>query len=115
MRVYDPDKQSRSKINFRPWHIVWISQNGIAPLKKQYSHRCHQENCVNPIHGVWEDDYYNKDRNGCKSVSHIIMPDESIIQICPHNPCCLTPIYIKSWNDDKFIMKGSDIKKLSPP
>jgi len=93
--------------------LYGFQKNGIAPKGKQYSHRCHQENCVNPIHGVWEDDYYNKDRNGCKSGSHIIMPDESIIQICPHYPCCLTPVYIKSWDDDKFIKKGSDITKLS--
>lgn len=90
------------KINFRPWHIMWIAiNNKFAPTNLQYSHRCHNENCINPDHGLWETDQLNKDRNGCKNTSHVILPDDRVIQVCPHNPPCLTPVHIKDWNDKR--------------
>lgn len=89
-------------INFRPWHITWISQNGPAPLALQYSHRCNTTNCVEPSHGCWETDQENKSRHNCKSGSHLLFPDGKIFQLCTHTPCCYTPERILS-NDNRFI------------
>lgn len=83
------------KINFRPWHICWIAKYGITEaVNLQYSHRCHEENCCEASHGVWEDDKSNKSRNACRSASHALMPDGSILLLCKHIPPCLTPVQI---------------------
>lgn len=97
MRV--PELTSQEKVNFRPWHITWISANGHAPLQLQYSHRCNQENCVEESHGVWESDGANKSRWSCRNCSHVILPDDCIIRVCSHDPCCIVPLHIASWDD----------------
>jgi hypothetical protein len=92
------------RYNFRPWHMIWIAVNeGPSPLGLQYSHRCHNENCINPGHGIWETDQQNKDRNRCQNSSHIILPDDTIILTCPHVPPCLTPTHIKDITDPRII------------
>jgi hypothetical protein len=98
-----PDLTGQEKTNFRPWHIVWIRTNGPAPNSLQYSHRCNQENCVESTHGVWETDITNKSRWSCRVCSHLILPDSRIIRICPHQPCCLVPIILKTWDDPRFV------------
>lgn len=81
------------KINFRPWHICWVAKHGApADCTLQYSHRCHEENCCESGHGVWEDDKTNKSRNECRAGSHVILPDGRILLICKHTPPCLTPV-----------------------
>lgn len=92
----------REKVNFRPWHITWIRANGPAPLGKQYIHRCHVENCVQHTHGVWETDELNKARWSCRVCSHLILPDNRTVRICPHEPCCIRPLKIDSWDDERF-------------
>jgi hypothetical protein len=95
---------SGGKRNFRPWHIVWIiEKDKEAPTNLQYSHRCHNENCVNPEHGTWETDFDNKNRNGCKNCSHLILPDDLVITVCPHDPPCLRPVKIDFWDDPRVI------------
>lgn len=90
------------RYHFRPWHLTWFYTYGPIPnTQLQYSHRCHNELCINPAHGIWEFDQQNKDRNGCKHGSHIILPDHTIIRVCPHDPPCLTPKIIESWDDDR--------------
>jgi len=91
----------KKKSHFRPWHVVWISHHKqSAPLGLQYSHRCNQQNCVEPTHGVWEEDQRNKDRWSCREVSHLILTfadltiPRKVIRICPHTPCCLVPLFI---------------------
>lgn len=95
------------KVNFRPWHITWISANGKAPVDNnnavEYSHRCHQENCVEPSHGVWESGATNKDRWSCRTCSHIILPNGKCVQLCGHNPCCLVPVTLTSWDDPRVV------------
>ena len=94
------------KRNFRPWHITWIAHfNTEAPEGLQYSHRCHNGNCINPRHGFWETDQANKDRNSCRSGSHVILPDDKIILLCPHEPTCLTPVHIFNWDDKRVLNK----------
>lgn len=93
----------KDKVNFRPWHVTWINANGPAPLGKQYSHRCHVENCVQHMHGTWEPDKDNKDRWSCRGCSHLILPDDRVIRICPHEPCCVRPLKIDSWDDQRFV------------
>jgi hypothetical protein len=92
------DGLSVKKAHFRPWHIVWLVKSA-APLpvgEEQYSHRCHNENCVNYRHGVWESDGMNKSRDDCRSGSHVILLDDAspakVITLCPHQPCCLRPV-----------------------
>lgn len=80
------------KFNFRPTHIVWIAANGPAPTGKQYSHRCHEENCCEPTHGVWETDAENKSRNACRTCSHVVLSGGRILVVCPHEPACLVPV-----------------------
>jgi hypothetical protein len=91
------------KSNFRPWHITWIAENGEAPLGLQYSHRCHNGNCVEPSHGTWEADTVNKDRWSCRGASHVVLPDGKCICICPHNPTCYRPLAVNSWADERFV------------
>jgi hypothetical protein len=92
----------KSPINFRPWHVTWISQFGLAPTGLQYSHRCHTINCVEPSHGLWETDGKNKERSKCRS--HLILQDGRIFLLCDHNPCCYNPLRIIE-NDSRFIKK----------
>jgi len=101
MRV--PDLTGQEKVNFRPWHITWIAANGHAPLHLQYSHRCNQENCAEESHGLWETDVANKARWSCRICSHLILPDGRIIRICPHEPCCLVPLQLDTWDDPRFV------------
>lgn len=98
-----PTLTGQEKTGFRPWHVVWISANGPAPEHLQYSHRCNEENCVESAHGVWESDEANKARWSCRVCSHLILPDGRIIQLCPHQPCCLVPLRIQSWDDPRFV------------
>lgn len=97
-----PEYTNKDKTNFRPWHVVWINENGHAPTAEgiQYSHRCNQENCVEPTHGVWESDILNKNRWSCRTCSHVILPDERVIRICTHTPCCIVP---KRVTDNDFV------------
>lgn len=91
-----------TKRNFRPWHIVWIDKYGEAPSGLQYSHRCHEENCIEPTHGVWESDPLNKARWACGRCSHLILPDGTSVRICDHSPHCLRPFVVKDWDDSRF-------------
>lgn len=95
------------KIHFRPWHLVWIANNGPAPAGLQYSHRCHQRNCVEPDHGVWETDLQNKSRNRCANASHVFLPDGKKIVLCDHDPCCLSPLVLAA-GDPRIICPGGD-------
>lgn len=80
-----------ARVNFRPWHIAWIARyQQPIPLGLQYSHRCHNENCIEPTHGRWEDDQTNKSRNGCKTASHVLV-DGCTHRLCRHSRCCLVP------------------------
>jgi len=95
------------KINFRPWHITWIAENGLAPANGdlEYSHRCHHENCVEPSHGLWEDSTMNKNRWSCRTCSHVLLPNGKCLKVCPHDPSnCINPMVISSWNDQRFIV-----------
>ena len=83
------------KMNFRPWHICWIAKNGKAPTDLQYSHRCHEENCCEQSHGRWETDPFNKDRNRCKTASHVVYQDGTVELMCPHESPCLVPFFSK--------------------
>jgi len=94
------------KFNYRPWHLTWIASNKTKiPVGKQFSHRCHNEACIEPTHGVWEDDNLNKSRNACKTASHVILPlsqgQRNVITLCPHTPTCLAPLEIHSWSDSR--------------
>ena len=84
-----------SRVNFRPWHVAWIHRVRIPiPAGLQYSHRCNNENCIEPTHGRWETDEYNKARWSCRAASHVLTPGEAGIvcyRTCPHSPCCLVP------------------------
>lgn len=91
------------KVNFRPWHITWIASKGVAPLGLQYSHRCHEENCCEPTHGLWESDAQNKGRWSCRECSHLVLPDGRCVVVCPHEPCCLRPLVLKDWSDKRFV------------
>lgn len=101
MRV--PHFTGQEKTNFRPWHITWIDKNGVAPVELQYSHRCHNENCCEESHGLWETDQNNKFRWSCRLCSHLLLPNGRIFKICPHEPCCLKPLIVDSWADPRFI------------
>jgi len=111
MRVHLRGENKR-KSNFRPWHITWISAYGVTSINLQYSHRCHNENCVQPEHGVWESDLDNKSRNGCRSASHLVLPDGTVILICTHSQCCLVPRYIDNWDNPNILHKGEDVCSL---
>ncbi len=100
MRV--PTFTGQDKTNFRPWHITWIDLNGEAPVDLQYSHRCHNENCCEPSHGLWESDAQNKERWSCRICSHLVLPDGKRFCICPHSPCCFRPLVVEAWNDPRF-------------
>jgi len=94
------------RYHFRPWHLTWFYKYGPIPdTTLQYSHRCHNEMCINPEHGVWETDQQNKDRNSCRTGSHLILPDRTVVTLCPHNPCCLTPVYLSSWDDTRVVAR----------
>jgi len=93
------------KYNFRPWHITWIvGQRSVAPLNLEYSHRCHNENCVESTHGLWETDGQNKSRWSCRTCSHVILPDDRVVVLCSHEPCCLRPLRIATWEDPRIVM-----------
>jgi homing endonuclease-like protein len=84
--------------------MIWIAYNDQpAPIGLQYSHRCHNENCINPNHGIWESDQNNKSRNRCANSSHVILPNHDIILTCPHKPPCLTPTHIRDADDSRII------------
>jgi hypothetical protein len=102
-RAQTTKREGKVKHSFRPWHITWMAEHGKAPEDKQYSHRCHNENCVQPSHGRWETDQENKSRNACKSCSHVVLPDTKCILLCPHKPCCLTPRLVPTWDDKSFV------------
>lgn len=87
---------------------MYVARRGPAPLHLQYSHRCHSENCINLNHGIWEVDQMNKNRAGCRSGSHLVLPDETVICLCKHDPPCLTPIYIPDWSDSRIVSYGID-------
>ncbi|KAK9427106.1 hypothetical protein V1505DRAFT_318132 [Lipomyces doorenjongii] len=91
------------KINFRAYHITWMAANGpiLPDNPPQYSHRCHQPLCVEPTHGVWESDVGNKDRNRCSAHSHIFFQEHMLV-LCPHTPCCLTPLTL-STSDSRVV------------
>lgn len=96
--------KGQKKTNFRPWHITWIDANGEAPVNRlQYSHRCHNQNCCEESHGLWESDVRNKERWSCRTCSHLILPDGRVYCICPHEPCCLRPLIVKDWDDPRFV------------
>jgi hypothetical protein len=103
-----PQKDIRvgdQKLRVRPWHLTYLLYNGSLPLAPglQYSHRCHNELCVNDSHGVWETDIQNKNRNMCQSASHVIIkPLKMLITLCKHEPCCLVPIVIRSLDDPRI-------------
>jgi len=103
MRVHNRHAGGSDKHNFRAYHITKITIDGPAPRGREYSHRCHEPRCVNTVHGVWEHGRYNKDREGCINASHLILPDLTIIRLCPHDPVCLTPIHIRHWDDRRII------------
>jgi len=102
MRVYMPEWDSVFRKQFRPWHVRWVAKNGsVHDTSLQYSHRCHNTNCIADGHGVWETDRENKNRDGCRSCSHVILPDGTVIKVCKHKPCCLRPVLVKSWQDPR--------------
>jgi hypothetical protein len=78
--------EKNSKINFRSYHITWIAKYGPIPLDLDYSHRCHQPTCVEPSHGIWENNQDNHSRNACKRCSHLFLPDRKCVLLCTHNP-----------------------------
>jgi len=85
-----------ARVNFRPWHVAWIhAKQAPIPAGLQYSHRCNNENCIEPSHGRWETDAYNKARWSCRTVSHVLVPTAAggytCYRTCPHLPCCLVP------------------------
>lgn len=96
---WEPQKKS----NFRPWHITWIATYGLAPVGLQYSHRCHEENCCEPTHGIWEDDVTNKSRNKCQTCSHVVLPSGQIVLCCLHVPACLRPIILQAGDSRLFL------------
>jgi hypothetical protein len=99
------------KINFRPWHVVWVATNGPAPPGLQYSHRCHNGNCCEPTHGEWEDDATNKNRNSCRTCSHVVLPSGRIILLCPHKPPCLTPVVVSEGDRRSFSSLAEYVSK----
>jgi len=111
IRFYFNEDDKIRKNNYRPWHVVWIATNEsiIENTTLQYSHRCHNENCCESTHGIWETDEQNKNRNRCRNCSHLILPDGTIIQLCPHEPFCLTPIRLESWDDGRITSVGNQI------
>ena len=96
------------RFNFRPWHITWIAENGAAPEQLQYSHRCHNENCVEPSHGLWETDLENKARWSCRVCSHLILPNKKCLALCTHKPCCYRPKVVETWADECIVKLPPD-------
>ncbi len=70
------------KKNFNPRHVMWLATYGTLPLdgNLQYSHRCHNGNCVEPTHGVWENSVQNNQRNYCQTGSHVIYAEVRLFQ-----------------------------------
>ena len=101
------------KANFRPHHVAWMDgtpEGRPLPLddrRLQYSHRCHNGDCVEESHGVWETDRENKSRNYCQNGSHVFLPDGHVIVICPHSLPCLVGVRIDSWDDPR-------VQKIGP-
>ena len=88
----------------RTYHITWIGRYGqITSPTLEYSHRCHQECCINPSHGVWETSKDNQARDGCKFGGTFILPNRQVLVRCPHTPVCLTGDEFSTWDDPKFV------------
>ena len=50
----------------------------------EVSHRCHNKRCNQDDHLLVEKSLLNTNRDNCKGASHIILPDGTIYQTCPH-------------------------------
>lgn len=103
----------RSEHNVPSYHLTWCAANGCpdTPNGHEYSHRCHQPSCVQPLHGVWESSRDNKRRNVCANgKSHMLLrnqaADSYLIKLCPHEPECLSGTVVEN-------MQHPTIKKLS--
>ena len=105
MRV-TANEQAAIKREFRAYHVTWVAEFGVIPdITLQYSHRCHNELCVNPKHAVWESDLENKSRNMCRQHSHLRLPNAATIRLCPHLLPCISPAPdIDDWQDERVLV-----------
>eukprot|EP00300_Choanocystis_sp_HF-7_P005872 c1432_g1_i1.p1 GENE.c1432_g1_i1~~c1432_g1_i1.p1 ORF type:complete len:166 (+),score=12.58 c1432_g1_i1:52-549(+) len=87
-----------TRVNFRPWHLAWAGMFGEIPVGLQYSHRCPEENCIEPSHGVWESDHDNKDRWSCRLASHVLV-DGKVHRLCKHKPVCFNGVRLQEGDD----------------
>lgn len=82
--------------------MAWSGEEILAGM--QYSHRCLQGTCVEPRHGIWEDDITNKARSTCKGSSHLLMLEMGIsITLCSHGPqpCLSAALEVKDNSDPR--------------
>jgi len=97
--------------HYRPWHIAWMAAkntsipSGALTGKVEYSHRCHNENCVEPTHGIWESSRKNKSRWKCTKAAFVVLPNSTSIRLCKHSKCCLTVKHIQKETDPRFLGK----------
>ncbi len=101
---------SFKKISFMAYHVTWSAAFGDIPDRRdrEYSHRCHQSLCVEPRHGIWEQHHSNIARNECKERgSHWRLPNGVIIKVCRHQACCLAPVVVESWEDERVLQGPS--------
>lgn len=109
-----------TRTNFRPWHVAWIHAKQMPiPVGLRYSHRCNAENCIEPTHGRWETDAYNKSRWSCRTASHVLVPRPPAeggyrcYRTCTHSPCCLVPKICFAEADHPLIEdEGVDLDRM---
>lgn len=79
-----PQKSIRvgnSKINVRPWHLTYMLSNGPMPVDLQYSHRCHNELCINDTSWCVGN---RRPKQKQKQVSICVSCDYQTIEHCHH-------------------------------
>lgn len=62
------------------YHVAWCDANDQPPPAQvglTYSHLCNEKRCVEPQHGVWEDNATNASRERCRAGA-----------ACGHQPAC---------------------------
>lgn len=73
------DKRNRTAMLY---HVTWCAaRNQPPPIGLEFSHLCHNSNCIEAKHGHWETSAANRRRNGCKGGKG-----------CEHSPACIPAI-----------------------
>lgn len=96
----------REKKVILQYHLTWVAKYGPPATNPgdEYSHRCHQPCCINPLHGLWEQGGKNRGRGGCADgKSHWLLTldcgTRKLMLNCPHDPCCLSGTVVVNWEN----------------